>query len=322
MFMPTMVKEDKLLACYHPLLMYRGRKTSPTGKRPLVMRPQDAQYVLENDGSVHLDCVHVPCGVCIGCRMETARQWTVRIMHEGEMHCRNCVLTLTYDDFHLPEGGTLVKRDLQLFMKRLRKKYGAGIKFFACGEYGKDFARPHYHVVVFGMDFPDRTLWKAHVKAEKCIYRSASLEALWTFGFSSVGILNESSAAYVARYVTKKVVGELEKPVYDGRISEYCVASRGGRKGKGLAFQWFEKFYGDVYPKDFVTINSYHHQPPKYYDRMYEQMEPDRFAEIKKARRERAQDNPNNTGRRLVEREHYQQQRAKLLKRKYEEGAC
>ena len=320
--MPTKPKEVKLLACYHPVLMYRGRKTSPTGKRPLVMLPQYAQYVLEDDGSVHLDVVQVPCGVCIGCRLEAARQWTVRIMHEGQMHSQNCVLTLTYDDSQLPAGGSLCKRDLQRFMKRLRKKYGSGIKFFACGEYGRAFCRPHYHVVVFGLDFPDRTVWKAHVKPEKCIYRSAALERLWTAGFSSVGVLNSASAAYVARYVTKKVVGDLEKPDYGDRVSEYCVSSRGGRKGKGLAYSWFEAYYGDVYPKDYCTIDGYRHQPPKYYDREYEKLDPERFRLIKKARRERAEENPNNSGRRLLEREHYQRQRSKLLKRKYEEDVC
>ena len=95
--------------------------------------------------------VEIPCGRCVACRLNRAREWSLRIMNELAYHKDACFLTLTYDDEHLPEDKSLSKRDFQLFMKRFRKDFGLPVRFFACGEYGKKTFRPHYHVIFFGV---------------------------------------------------------------------------------------------------------------------------------------------------------------------------
>ena len=79
----------------------------------------------------------VPCGKCIGCRLEHSRSWAVRCVHEAYMYENNCFVTLTYDDEHLPLTGdglaTLQRNDLTLFLKRLRKRYSHKIRYFGRG---------------------------------------------------------------------------------------------------------------------------------------------------------------------------------------------
>ena len=77
-----------------------------------------------------------------------------------------------------------------------------------CGEYGDKLGRPHYHAIIFGVTFVDKKLWS--IRRGNNLYRSATLEKLWPYGFSSIGTVNFETAAYVARYVTKKITGPFE----------------------------------------------------------------------------------------------------------------
>src|SRR4051794_29862641 len=107
------------MPCFRPLKGYRARVTNPdTGKRSIVFNARKGF----NDLPVDL-----PCGQCIGCRLERSRQWAIRCSHEAKLHEENCFITLTYAPEHLPPGGTLVVKDFQDFMKRLRFEFGAGI---------------------------------------------------------------------------------------------------------------------------------------------------------------------------------------------------
>ena len=95
----------------------------------------------------------VPCGKCVNCKLNYAKMWSIRIMHELKDWDSACFLTLTYDEEHLPKDGSLDKQDLQKFFKRLRFNLGGRkIKYFACGEYGEQYGRPHYHIIVFGLN--------------------------------------------------------------------------------------------------------------------------------------------------------------------------
>lgn len=147
----------------------------------------------------------LPCGQCIGCRLEYSRQWAIRCMHESTLHDQSCFITLTYSDDNLPEHGTLILRDFQLFMKRLRFEFSnVKIRFYHCGEYGEKFGRPHYHALLFGIDFEaDRTLYSQSKQGSK-LYVSDTLNKLWNKGFATIGNITFESAAYVARYVVKK----------------------------------------------------------------------------------------------------------------------
>jgi len=130
----------------------------------------------------------VPCGRCIGCRLERSRQWALRCMHELEFHKCNSFVTLTYRDNDLPMGNmeaTLVPDDLMLFWKRLRKEYGNGIRYFACGEYGERTRRPHYHACIFGVDFKDRKVFST--KGDFTLYTSDTLDSIWGYGHCIIG---------------------------------------------------------------------------------------------------------------------------------------
>jgi len=210
-------------------------------------------------------------------------------------------------------------------MKRLRFKFGSGIRFFHCGEYGEKFARPHYHACVFNFDFDDKVLWKEERGVK--LYRSDDLEGLWTAGFSTVGALTFESAAYVARYVTKKITNEVahtdEKgrywpsamDYYGGRRPEYTTMSR--RPGIGAG--WIQQFTGDVFPVDSVVLRGKEMRPPKYYSRYFELTYPSDWLKVKfKRKREGLLTSAREPESRLSVREEHQSLRFKLLKRGYE----
>ena len=181
----------------------------------------------------------------------------MRCVHEAKFHDVSCFVTLTYDDEHLPVGGTLVYRHFQLFMKRLRKSFPKA-RFFMCGEYGDNTSRPHYHAVLFGVDFRDRVP-HARSGSGEVVYASALLSRLWQLGFASVGDFTFESAAYVARYVLKKVTGDLAAEHYRSvdlatgeivdRVPEFCHMSL----KPGIGARWFEQYYdSDVRVRDSI----------------------------------------------------------------------
>lgn len=254
------------MTCYFPLHAYKG-KSKDADKIKIVFRRSDSWRGIELD---------LPCGQCIGCRLERSRQWAVRCMHEASLYNENSFLTLTYDDFHLPENGSLVLSDFQLFMKRLRKSIAPKrVRFFHCGEYGELYARPHYHALLFGHDFSDRKYFKG--EGENRLYTSDRLSELWPQGHSLVGQVSFESAAYCARYVLKKVTGDKAEEHYQGRKPEYTTMSR--RPGIGKA--WFENFSGDVYPLDRVIVRGHPTRPPRFYDNLLARRDRSSFELIK-----------------------------------------
>ena len=132
------------MACFSPLYGFRSNRLSDNGKRQIVFR---RQY-----GFVDLELI-VPCGTCIGCRLDRAREWAIRCYHESKCHVFNSFITLTYSDEKLPPRSELVKSDLQKFFKRLRDK-GYVFRYFACGEYGPLHGRPHYHLLLLMSALP------------------------------------------------------------------------------------------------------------------------------------------------------------------------
>lgn len=264
------------MSCFSPIQAFSlPSKNLVTGKSVIVFKSSDSRD----------EPIVLPCGRCIGCRLERSRQWALRCIHEASLHESNCFITLTYDDSHLPADCSLNLDHFQRFMKRLRKKYGNGIRFFHCGEYGEKFGRPHYHALIFGFDFPDKVFWKESNKIP--LYRSASLEKLWTYGYSSIGDVTFESAAYVARYIMKKITGpgawthylDIETGVI--KKPEYTTMSR----RPGIAAGWYDKFRSDVYPHDFTVLRGRKVKPPKFYDRLFEAKFPADFERIKERRK-------------------------------------
>lgn len=221
----------------------------------------------------------VPCGQCIGCRLERSRQWAVRCMHEASLYDENSFVTLTYDDEHLPPGRSLDVSHFQKFMKRLRKvRSGEKIRFFHCGEYGETTSRPHYHALLFNCGFQDRKFFSG--AEDRKLYTSDVLSKLWPFGFSTLGSVTFESASYVARYVMKKVTGVKAREHYGGRKAEYITMSR----RPGIAAEWFNLFRGDVYPLDRVVCRGKDSRPPRFYDKLLDKVDPALLKSLKVAR--------------------------------------
>lgn len=305
------------MPCYSPLRAYYSRTLNPSGKRSLVFTPNQA---------IDQNPVDISCGQCIGCRLERSRNWAVRCVHEASLYENNCFITLTYDNENLPKDGSLDKTHFQKFMKRLRKTSNEKIRFFQCGEYGEKNLRPHYHACLFNYDFSDKVLYRV-VNGNR-LYTSASLQRLWPFGFNTIGDVTFDSAAYVARYITKKILGKDAWKSYcdvnykTGEITkelepEYTTMSR----RPGIGKPWLEKYKSDVYPLDYVVINGKKVPTPKYYDKLLEVQDPELLEDLKERRLKNAlTHSANNTTPRLLTREKIKETLVKnTLKRNYEQ---
>lgn len=285
------------MACFRPLSAWKGHDGKMNFK-----------------GGPPSEMIKLPCGKCIGCLLERSRQWAVRCMHEAQMHKENCFLTLTYDDYHLPDNGSLDKRDFVLFMKRLRKRYGAGIRFFQCGEYGEKLQRPHHHCCLFGFDFPDKYPF-SRSESGSILYRSESLEELWPYGFASIGELTYESAAYTARYVMKKLSDDHRMDEYTGLQPEYVTMSR----RPGIGRSWYDKYHSDVFGSDQVILNNgFICKPPRYYENLLRDSDPWNYFWVKYARLCASKSMPEETVDRLMIRERSLKLKSKRLKRNLE----
>lgn len=278
------------MPCTSPLPAAYSGKFTKAGKMDIIIYPR-TPFNLE------FHKMRVPCSKCYSCRLKRSRDWAIRCMHEAKSYSDNCFITLTYNNAHLPPFNSLVKRDFQLFMKRLRKRYGKGIRYYYCGEYGGLYGRPHYHALLFNFSFDfDKYFWQKSSSGSD-LYRSPSLESLWadasghSIGYSSVADLTFDSAAYVARYVMKKISGDASLThyavfddesgeIFADKLPEFNDMSR--RPGIGRV--WFDKYYKDVYSSDKVVFKGLKIQPPKYYDKCFELISPEDMFHIKQQR--------------------------------------
>jgi len=304
------------MPCYKPLDAWR----TPTGQIVFYDSP-GTQYQ------------QLPCGQCIGCRMERSQEWALRCIHEASLHPENCFITLTYNAENLPPDTGLRKKHLQKFIKRLRKHLGIKkIKFYACGEYGEKNNRPHYHALIFGHDFTDRVFYGKSPSGYD-LYMSPKLEKIWGKGFVQVGNVTYESAAYVARYIMKKVLGKGQDEIdeqtglkpyeridsFTGEIvpvlPEFTTMSRGGTHGTGIAHNWITRYSGDCYPKDHLYHNGTARKIPRYYDKVMEKIDPDKIDEVKAHRALKGYESPDNTPERLAVRHNVAQAKTQNLKR-------
>jgi len=189
------------------------------------------------------DGLSVPCGRCLLCKIRRRQEWVIRLTHESELHTDKCFITLTYDDDHIPEGGSLVKKEFQDFIKRIRWKLDyhekKELRYFACGEYGPRIMRPHYHALLFGVG---------------CNHEHAALiRKEWDKGFVKVMPILPGGIEYVARYIDKKWLndkeadlssversfqvmsqniglGYVERPEVQKQLNEMMYVSKNGKK--------------------------------------------------------------------------------------------
>lgn len=281
------------VTCFHPLHAWYAPGKTKNGKRNIVF---NSKFALDPTNTISL-----PCGQCVGCRLDRSRRNAVQVSLENQMHEQSIFCTLTYDDEHVPyivnpDTGemlqTLKPKDFTLFMKRLRRSIeyhypnNGKIRFFGCGEYGDKTQRPHFHIIIFGFEPPDKKLYRTTFNGDK-LYNSEFLEKCWPKGFINFGSVTFESAAYVARYCMKKITGEMAEDFYQGRCPEFVRSSN----RPGIGASWFDKYKDDVYPGDFVVIrDGVKCKPPKYFDKLYEKYFPDSFALIRENRQKKAQD--------------------------------
>jgi len=330
------------MACTQPLEAWRSHVLKTVNGKDLIA------FNRELVNFAPYESIQLPCGQCLSCRFDHAKQWAVRCVHEASLYPQGqtSFITLTFADEHLytrrhnctkcekylrkvkakeakialnPEHveppitfcsiPSVCHRDFTLFMKRLRKKVAKTghsesgalrkLRYFHVGEYGSKLGRPHHHALLFGYQFPDLKYWKT-TKSGNIIYRSAILESLWPYGFSSVGELTWQTAAYCARYSIKKV----GKKHAEEHYKKYCHTTKQVVKVEpeyitmsrrpGIARDWIERYTSDVYPKDAVHICGRVFKSPRYYDRMYDLESPEEFRKIKNRRLTAAKNNVKN----------------------------
>lgn len=269
------------MPCYHPLKAFQRYAGAP---------------LFFGSGYRFGDrCLEVPCGQCVGCRLEYCRQWAVRCMHENRMHDISCFATFTYDDEHLPSDGSLCHPHFVSMFKRLREQLRVAgrppIRFFMGGEYGDKFSRPHYHALIFGYSPADRVFWKKSDAGFDC-YTSDSLDKVWRFGRVFVGDVTFESASYVARYCMKKVNdGSPRREILNVETGE--IVTRAHEYGKmslkpGIGASYLAKYGRDIFMNDRVIVNGKNSPLPRYYDVLLERDAPLLLAEHKAKRVSRA----------------------------------
>lgn len=243
-----------------------------------------------------VNAMHLPCGQCIGCRIDRSKEWANRMCMEASYYEQNCFLTLTYDDMHIPkssytldgdeffESYTLRKRDLQLFMKRLRRAFpGVVIRFYACGEYGSQTMRPHYHLIIFNW-FPPDAKYHHHDMRGYNYYVSEILSRLWDKGIHLVTNVSWETCAYTARYVTKKIGRDRDYYEIFNIEREFSLMSR----KPGIARRFYDEHKQDFYQlvTPYIIENFGGDKPkkiraPRYFDGLFDVENPSLLKEIK-----------------------------------------
>lgn len=327
------------MACVSPNKVFYIGVNNDTGKRKIAFASHKATYVVVNSdgytqyyddvpdtrflhgGTVFSDCDTVPCGQCIGCRLDYSREWATRLMLEmkrfKESEC--WFITFTYDDEFLPVSKfifdsktrkvkrspfhSVSKKTHQLLMKRIRNWYGPDIRFFSCGEYGDISFRPHYHYILFGLDLSGdimefyRTNWRGDI-----LYNSPTFQRkVWSdekthkpYGHVVIGKVSFDSCAYVARYVMKKRKG-LNSDWYKkmGIEPEFCCMSR----KPGLGKDYFDVNYEFVYSTDEIVLpghdGAFIVKPPSYFDYLCDKNDFSFIDDVKQARRDVAEGQKN-----------------------------
>jgi len=264
------------MACYHPSKIDVLRKASSESAR-------------------RADAVTGPCGSCPGCRVDQAGQWAGRLMHESEYPLAQLdgtpraswFCTLTYAD--MPLYGSLEPEDPRLFLARLRKRFPPRtLSYYLCGEYGETSGRPHYHACLFGPRFLARERLTERHGAP--VWLADALQEAWGHGSTEMTPLTYATAMYVAGYVRKKV-RQRDDPEHYWRVNpltgeivsiapEFARMSRSPALGR----RWIERFWQDVYPRDFVVMDGRERKPPRYYDKWMETHQPEVMDQVRHQR--------------------------------------
>lgn len=275
------------MGCFKPILA--SKRMQPNGKN-LIRFKHDP----------HPDAVPIrlPCGQCTGCRLDRAKSWAVRCMHEASLHDQSCFLTLTYSEDALPVDESLTHPHIQDFFKRLRYHLKIPLRYYMCGEYGENGTkRPHYHIILFGYKPTDLIPYGVN-KIGQTLNTSPQIEQIWQKGNIDVSDVTFESCSYVARYIMKKQLGNdanyshiTQHGLVTDREPEYTAMSR----KPGIAKDWFDLYHSDIFPHDELQVLNkkgvHYAKIPRYYDNLMDQLDPELMASIKEKREIQAHEN-------------------------------
>lgn len=342
--------------CTSPLIRYRLKKNAPNNcpfgdySKFNILSAKKLESMFVSYGAFklffdeYMDYQYIPCRKCAECKAKYAQDWSIRCYHEFQMREKASFITLTIDSSkaHLffddmrhyckrcvkgnrfikyPIDYTLCKGLLLDELKRMRdtlyKRTGVKIRYFGCGEYGEKDERPHYHILIFGYDFPDRQFYKISNKGVN-IYLSEELSKFWKYGLCTVQDVNHQACMYTAKYCVKKLKytdEQSEFEAYYGREPEFLVMSRGNCNAKrckyiddiianckglnslrnfdnpyckfcdytrgGIGYDWFKKYYKDILSIGFITIEGKKYNVPKYYLDLLKLTDLDKYDSLK-----------------------------------------
>ena len=211
--------------------------------------------------------IPLPCGNCLPCRINKAKEWAVRCTLESLYYDNNLFVTLTYDDEHLPRDGKLVRKHVTDFIKRLR--HYTKCRYFGCGEYGTKNKRPHYHLILFDVSIDDlKPLGSG-------LYESKLVSKLWPYGFNYIGFVTYQSCNYVAQYSTKKVFGNVS--------DEFLCCST----DPGIGYRWCKEHLGKILEYDLV-FGDFGSQKvakmPRYFEKIADFLDHGAYQDVKSCR--------------------------------------
>lgn len=260
------------MLCYSPLYGHRSETGEITFSKKYAYRDQP---------------IVIRCNRCMPCRIHQTQSWAIRCVHEKHFYDDAIFVSLTYDDDHLPFGGTLIKDELSKFIRRLRDQ-GHKLRFYGAGEYGDLTKRPHYHALLFNYRPDDAKLHSDQNDIKN--YVSETLNKIWGKGFAQFSDITYASAAYCSGYTRKKIYGDMAESHYQTvdpetgeiytRIPEFSAQST----KPGIGERWFIRFHKDLFPRDYCVINGKKLPVPSYYDRLCEKLYPDLWQQVHTAR--------------------------------------
>ena len=223
---------------------------------------------------------------------------------------------MTYDDENLPYGGTLVPDHLSEFVRRWRRRIGAKkLRYFGVGEYGDSFGRPHYHLIAFGPDIPDRKIIaeRQEQNSVRSSYESELLQDAWNDrGFVQIEHTSPDTMAYVAGYVIKKITGAKAEEHYTKLVEEtgeiiqlepeFCRQST----RPGIGHDYFHRYADEIVRDDNVIRKGKRIPTPRYYEKLLKKANPEQFAKFKARREEKGKqiDQLDNTRARRAVKNH------------------
>lgn len=287
------INMKRMYICKHPKKIY-GNFILKTRQYNEYVQYEKEYALFENNPMIirfnDVERVYIPCGKCLQCLTKRSKAWTLRLTTEYIKYRNNCVLTLTYDNEHLPEDGLINYRDVQLFLKRLRKKLGKDhkIKFACCSEYGSLKLRPHYHIIIFNW-FPSdvdlRYPYKVTKKRSK-LYKSKICNNLWSNGFVDVGLVDYHTARYVTQYCVKKCIHK----DFEGYKEKNKLKREKLVCSVGTGYDYFIQNFKTIFNSCFCQLGGLAYPIPKYFKNKCKEMFPEIYDNYKCIIRDRLKD--------------------------------